>query len=198
MPSSPLLENLIQHFNRLPGIGRKTATRLAWHLISGDKATAEDFASSLVAASAGYCTCLSCLMLCETNPCHICSDTDRADDLLCIVESTSEVYLIENMHDYQGKYFVLGHLLSPLEGVSPQDLHLSELLSLVKERSPREIILALKPSSEGEATIHYISEILSQSKVNLTRLSTGIPFGGDLEYTSSLTLANAFKRRYSV
>lgn len=198
MPASPLLENLIQHFNRLPGIGRKTATRLAWHLISGDKALVQEFAASLVAASEAYCVCDGCLMLSETNPCHICNDPDRGDDLLCIVESTSEVYLIENMHDYQGKYFVLGHLLSPLEGISPQDLHLTELLSIVQDRSPREIILALKPSSEGEATIHYISEILAQSKINLTRLSTGIPFGGDLEYTSSLTLANAFKRRYSV
>ena len=186
------------HFNRLPGIGKKTATRLAWHLISDDKVKAREFADSMVAAAEGYGICSSCLMLSETNPCYICNDSERDASLLCLVENTSEVYLIENMHDYKGRYFVLGHLLSPLEGYGPQDLPIPELREIIHSYQPQEIILALKPSSEGEATIHFISEVLAEFELNLTRLSTGIPFGGDLEYTSSLTLANAFKRRYRV
>jgi recombination protein RecR len=102
------------------------------------------------------------------------------------------------MQEYKGRYFVLGHLLSPLEGFGVNDLHMGELVSLIESIKPSEIILALKPSAEGEATIHYISELLQNQKVNLTRLSTGIPFGGELEYTSALTLANAWKRRYRV
>lgn len=198
MNTSPLLEKLIQHFNRFPGIGRKTAQRLAWFLISGEKKAADDFADCIKETMESFTVCKECLMLSETDPCPICADTDRDDSLLCIVETTSEIYLVENMHEYHGKYFVLGHLLSPLEGFGIHDLHLNDLLKLIDRRKPAEIVLALKPSAEGEATIHYISELLQKKKVNLTRLSTGIPFGGDLEYTSTLTLANAWKRRYRV
>ncbi len=198
MTTSPLLEKLIQHFNRFPGIGRKTAQRLAWFLISGDKNAADEFADCIKETMDSFTVCKECLMLSETDPCPICADTDRDDSQLCLVETTSEIYLVENMHEYHGKYFVLGHLLSPLEGFGINDLHLNDLLKLIDRRKPDEIILALKPSAEGEATIHYISELLQKKKVNLTRLSTGIPFGGDLEYTSTLTLANAWKRRYRV
>ena len=114
------------------------------------------------------------------------------------METTSEVYLVENMNEYHGKYLVLGHLLSPLEGFGINDLHLKELEILIIKRKPAEIILAIKPSAEGEATIHYISELLKDKNINLTRLSTGIPFGGELEYTSTMTLSNAWKRRYRV
>jgi len=192
------LEKLIQHFNRFPGIGRKTAQRLAWHLISGEKNSALAFADSIKETIESFTICKECLMLSESDPCPICYDTNRDDSLLCIVETTSEIYLVENMNEYHGKYFVLGHLLSPLEGFGINDLHLNELILLIEKRKPAEIILALKPSAEGEATIHYISELLQDRKINLTRLSTGIPFGGELEYTSTLTLTNAWKRRYRV
>lgn len=198
MTNSPLLEKLIQHFNRFPGIGRKTAQRLAWHLISGEKESALEFAESIKETVSGFTICRQCLMLSESDPCPICSDTDRDANLLCVVETTSEIFLIENMNEYHGKYFVLGHLLSPLEGFGVNDLHLKELETLIKKHQPAEIILALKPSAEGEATIHYISELLKDININLTRLSTGIPFGGELEYTSALTLSNAWKRRYRV
>ncbi|MBM4400106.1 MAG: recombination protein RecR [Candidatus Cloacimonetes bacterium] len=198
MNTSPLLEKLIQHFNRFPGIGRKTAQRLAWYLITGDKNFAFEFADIIKEAVAGFKTCKQCLMLSESNPCPICIAHDRDNSQLCIVETTAEIYLLENMNEYHGKYFVLGHLLSPLEGYGVNDLHIGELVSLVEKRKPTEIILAIKPSAEGEATIHYISEQLKNFSINLTRLSTGIPFGGELEYTSTLTLANAWKRRYKV
>jgi recombination protein RecR len=198
MINSPLLEKLIQHFNRFPGIGRKTAQRLVWHLISTDKVAALDFAESIKETVENFTTCHECLMLSETDPCPTCSAPDRDDGMLCVVETTSEVYLVENMHEYRGKYFVLGHLLSPLEGFGLHDIHINELENLIEQRKPQEIVLALKPSAEGEATIHYISELLQNKGVTITRLSTGIPFGGDLEYTSALTLANAWKRRYKV
>jgi recombination protein RecR len=196
--TSPLLEKLIQHFNRFPGIGRKTAQRLAWYLISRVKTDAYDFADSIRETVDNFTTCQECLILAEQDPCPICSDTDRDDNLLCIVENTSDVYLMENMHEFHGKYFVLGHLLSPLEGYGVNDLHIKELETLISTKKPQEIVLALKPSAEGEATIHYLSELFQKKDVILTRLSTGIPFGGDLEYTSTLTLANAWKRRYRV
>lgn len=198
MNNSPLLEKLIQHFYRFPGIGRKTAQRLVWHLISSDKALALEFADSIRETVDNFTTCHECLMLSETDPCPTCSDTNRNDSMLCVVETTSEIYLVENMHEYRGKYFVLGHLLSPLEGYGLNDIHINELENLIDQRKPQEIVLALKPSAEGEATIHYISEMLQNKDINITRLSTGIPFGGDLEYTSTLTLANAWKRRYKV
>lgn len=198
MNSSPLLEKLILHFNRFPGIGRKTAQRLAWHVVSGQKQLALDFAECIKETVENFTYCAQCLMLSESDPCPVCKDTNRDDSLLCIVETTSEIYLLENMNEYRGKYFVLGHLLSPLEGFGVNDLHLNELQSLIEQRQPTEVILALKPSAEGEATIHYISEFLQDKNVSLTRLSTGIPFGGELEYTSTLTLANAWKRRYRV
>lgn len=198
MTTSPLLEKLIQHFNRFPGIGRKTAQRLAWFLISGNREAAHGFADCIRETVDKFTTCKACLMLSEQDPCPICTDPDRDDSQLCLVESTSEIYLIEAMNEYKGKYFVLGHLLSPLEGYGVDDLHLNELVSLIAERKPSEIIMALKPSAEGEATIHYISELLQSQNIALTRLSTGIPFGGELEYTSTMTLANAWKRRYRV
>lgn len=198
MLNSPLLEKLIMQFSRLPGIGRKTAQRLAWHLVSNQKQDALDFAESIQDTVEGFTKCSMCLMLSETDPCPICSDKERDDSLLCLVETTSEVFLFENMNVYTGKYFVLGHLLSPLEGFGVNDLNIDKLMTLIDKHPPREIILALKPSAEGEATIHYLSEVLGSKSLVLTRLSTGIPFGGELEYTSTLTLTNAWKRRYKV
>ncbi len=194
----PLLEKLIQHFSSFPGIGRKTASRLAWHLVSEDKQLAYDFAECIRSTVDKFVYCSRCLMLSETDPCPICSNPQRDDSMLCLVESTSDIFLIENMNEYHGRYFVLGHLLSPLEGIGPDELHLKELDSILQTNPPKEIILALKPSAEGEATIHFLSEFLKDKPLELTRLSTGIPFGGDLEYTSTVTLANAWKRRHKV
>jgi len=198
MIESPSLQRLIQAFNRFPGIGRKSAQRLAWHLISQDKGFANDLAKSITAAAESFINCSLCHTLTETDPCPICADTDREDKQLCVVESPPDVYLFESINEFKGRYFVLGHLLSPLDGYVPEDMRIKELKTRIKALQPDELILALKPSAEGEATIHFISELLHNSGILITRLSTGIPFGGDLEYTGSLTLANAFKRRYGV
>ncbi|PKN80073.1 MAG: recombination protein RecR [Candidatus Cloacimonetes bacterium HGW-Cloacimonetes-1] len=191
-------ERLVQVLSRFPGIGKKTAQRLAWHLISSDKRYATELAETIQQAVDAFCTCGKCYMLAETDPCPICDSAERDTTQLCVVESSADVFLVENMNEFKGKYFVLGHLLSPIDGFGPEQIRASELVKLIIDLQPQEVVLALKPSAEGEATIHFISEILAGKAVKITRLSTGIPFGGDLEYTSSLTLTNAWKRRYSV
>lgn len=195
---SPRLEDLIAALNRLPGIGRKTAQRLAWHLLSGEKQKAFDLAGAITTAVESYAPCGVCNLLAETDPCPLCSAVDRDDKQLCLVENNSDVAIIENMNEYRGRYYILGHLLSPLDGYGPEQLGIPKLMQLINDRAPEELILALKPTAEGEATIHYLTEILKNKAIRITRLSTGLPFGGDLEYSSILTLSNAWKRRYPV
>ncbi len=192
------LERLIQALNRFPGIGRKTAQRLGWFLVSQDKSFALDLAQTIKTTVESFKTCSLCYMLSEHDPCQLCRAADRSDKLLCLVETTADIQIIENINDFKGRYFVLGHLLSPIDGYGPEQIRSEALLQAIDRLNPEEVILALKPSAEGEATIHYLSELLKDKSVKLTRLSTGIPFGGDLEYTSSLTLSNAWKRRYPV
>jgi recombination protein RecR len=175
---SPNLENLIQTLNRLPGIGRKTAQRLAWFLVSQEKNYAIELADVIKNTVQKVTNCVVCNMLSESDPCPICASPQRQDSLLCIVENTADIHIIEGINEYQGKYFVLGHLLSPLDGYGPEQIRSAQLLDLIKQRQPEEIILALKPSAEGEATIHYLSDLLQGNQRKLTRLSTGIPLGG--------------------
>lgn len=192
------LERLIQAFNRFPGIGRKTAQRLAWFLISQDKSFALELAETIKNTVESFTRCSHCQILSELDPCPICVATDRQDNVLCVVESSSDVQIIENMNEFKGRYFVLGHLLSPLDGYGPEQIQAEALIKRIEELKPQELILALKPSAEGEATIHYLTELLKDKAIRITRLSTGIPFGGELEYSSSVTLSNAWKRRFTV
>lgn len=192
------LEKLIQALNRFPGIGRKTAQRLAWFLVSQDKSFARQLAETIQNTVDSFTTCKHCNMLSEHDPCPICQAEDRLDTHLCVVESNSDIQIIENMNEFKGRYFVLGHLLSPIDGYGPQQIHSEMLLQRIASLKPSEVVLALKPSAEGEATIHYLWELLKGSELTITRLSTGIPFGGDLEFSSVNTLANAWKRRFSV
>ena len=195
---SPALDRLIQSLNRFPGIGRKTAQRLAWYLMSQDKNFALDLAETIKTTVESFTSCRHCQMLSESDPCPFCSSAERSDALLCVVENTADIQIIENMNDYKGRYFVLSHLLSPIDGYGPEQINSGRLLQRIATLRPQEVVLALKPSPEGEATIHYLSELLQDKGVQVTRLSTGIPFGGDLEYSSMLTLSNAWKRRYPV
>ncbi|MFO8144192.1 MAG: recombination mediator RecR [Candidatus Syntrophosphaera sp.] len=195
---SPKLEHLIKSLNRLPGVGRKTAQRLAWFLVSQDKAFARDLAETIKTTAESFTACSLCNMLSESDPCFFCSSPERLDSLLCIVENSADIQIIENMNEYKGRYFVLGHLLSPIDGYGPEEINSDKMLAAIDRIKPEEVILALKPSPEGEATIHYLFEILKDTDIKITRLSTGIPFGGDLEYSSMLTLSNAWKRRYPV
>ena len=192
------LERLIQALNRFPGIGRKTAQRLAWFLVSQDKAFAMELAETIRNTAESFTACSLCNMLSESDPCPLCTAPDRLDSHLCVVENTADIQIIENMNEYKGRYFVLGHLLSPIDGYGPEQIRSDALLDAIGRNQPQEVILALKTSPEGEATMHYLHELLKDRQINVTRLSTGIPFGGDLEYSSALTLSNAWKRRYPV
>lgn len=198
MYQSPRLDELISALNKLPGIGRKTAQRLAWHLLGTEKSKAVELANAIIAAVESYSPCGVCNLLAETDPCPLCISVDRDDTQLCVVENNSDVAIIENMHEYRGRYYILGRLLSPLDGFGPEQLGIPKMMKLIDDRAPEELILALKPSAEGEATIHYLTETLKDKQIRITRLSTGLPFGGDLEYSSILTLSNAWKRRYPV
>ena len=195
---SGLLADLVQNLKKLPGIGSKSAQRLAMFIISMEKAKALELSESIRKTVESYTNCSICNMLTEIDPCYFCSDYTRNQNLLCIVENTQDIYLIENTNEYKGKYFVLNNLLSPLDGIGPDEINFPKLLELLKSDGIDEIILALNPSAEGESTISFLASQFEELKVKVTRLSTGLPFGGDIEYTSSLTLGNALKRRYSV
>ncbi len=193
-----LLGELIQNLKRLPGIGSKSAQRLAMHIISADKSKSLELAESIRNAVEKFTHCSACNMLSEQDPCRFCSDKARQNGFLCVVENTQDIHLIENTHEFSGRYFVLGNLLSPLDGIGPAEINFDKLMDLIVSDHIDEIILALNPSTEGESTINFIASHLEDMNVNITRLSTGLPFGGDLEYTSPITLGYAFKRRYSV
>ncbi|HPT71371.1 MAG TPA: recombination mediator RecR [Candidatus Cloacimonadota bacterium] len=193
-----LLKDLAQNLKQFPGVGEKTAQRLAMFLISQDKEKSRRLAQSILDAVDKYNHCSKCNMLAETDPCPFCSDTDRDVKRICVVENTADVYLINNTHEFRGIYFVLGHLLSPLDGIGPAEINFPMLVDKIGEHQPEEVILALNPSPEGETTINYIASQLQPMKISITRLSTGLPFGGDIEYTSSMTLSHAFKRRMPI
>jgi len=181
---------------KLPGIGTKSAERLAMFIVNMEKEKAHELADSIKETVDSYTNCIVCNVLSENEICEFCGALNRDEHLLCVVENTQDVYLIEKMHEFNGKYFVLGNLLSPIDGIGPQQIYFSKLKELVKSAKIKEIILALNPSAEGESTINFIASQLEN--VEITRLSVGLPFGGDIEYTSSMTLSSAFKRRFSV
>ncbi len=195
--SGKLLQ-LQQNLKTLPGIGEKTALRLAMYLVSQDKHKSINLANSINEAVSAYTFCKKCNMLSETEICSICKDSQRDYKKLCLVENTRDVYSIENTKEFNGFYFVLGRLLSPIEGIGPNEINLYKLIDLIKNEHFDEIIFALSPSTEGETTIHFIAEHLKNLSINLTRLSTGIPYGGDMEFTGTITLLNAFRRRFPV
>lgn len=198
MQISEHLEKLIDSLSRFPGIGKKTAGRLAWYIVSSDKIFAQQLAENITAASEAFRPCSLCNMLSECDPCPICASNEREQDSICIVQQSADVQIIENMNDYRGLYFVLGHLLSPIDGIGPEEINTPLLISKIDAIQPREVILAIKPSAEGEATMHYLWETLKDRGLQITRLSTGLPFGGDLEYSSSSTLRSAWQRRYGI
>lgn len=192
------LGELQKHLKRLPGVGAKTAQRLALHLAASDQELAVGLAQSLRRVVDEYHACPVCRMLTDTPVCAFCDSSDRDDARLCVVETTLDVYLVEQTGEYHGRYFVLGELLSPLDGVGPAEIHAPKLLELLRQREVEEVILALNPSTEGESTIDYLADMLEDQPAKVSRLSTGIPFGGDIGYTSQVTLSNALQRRFSI
>jgi recombination protein RecR len=192
------IEELITELARLPGIGRKTAQRLTFHLLQQPSELAGRLASALVAVGERVRPCEECGNLTEDQPCEICRDPRRDAAVLCVVEDASAVGLVDRATDFKGRYHVLGGRLSPLDGVGPEALRLDRLVRRVEEGPVREVILATNPSMEGEVTATYIQQLLAGHEVRVTRLARGLPMGGDLEYVDGVTLAHALVARQEV
>jgi len=195
MSQSPLLLQLIEALRCLPGVGPKSAQRMAFHLLERDRKGAAILSSSLQQAVDHIGHCSQCRTLSEADVCGYCSDSRRNDELLCIVETPADVLAINQAADFNGKYFVLMGHLSPLDGIGPAELGLNLLEERLKEGAIKELILATNPTVEGETTAHYISEMAAEYQIESTRLAHGIPLGGELEYIDGGTLAHAFSGR---
>ncbi len=192
------IEELIAELARLPGIGRKTAQRLTFHLLQQPPEQAGRLAAALVAVTERVRPCRECGDLTEEQPCGICRDPRRDAGLLCVVEEASAVGVVERSAEFRGRYHVLGGRLSPLDGIGPEALRLDRLVQRVQEGGVREVILATNPSMEGEVTATYIQQLLAGLGVRVTRLARGLPMGGDLEYVDGVTLAHALVARQEI
>ena len=192
------LANLIEHFRALPGIGQKTAVRLAYHVLDMDAAAAKSLAGAILEAKEKIGYCSTCFNLSDRNPCAICDDEKRDHSVICVVEQPQDVAAMERMHEYKGVYHVLHGALSPLEGVGPDDLRIKELLTRLYGTNVKEIIMATNPNVEGEATAMYIAKLLKPSGIKVTRIAHGLPIGGDLEYADEVTLAKAMENRREI
>ena len=195
---SESLLDLQKNLQILPGVGEKTAQRLALFLVNQPQIKASRLANSILNAVDKCKPCSVCFLLSDTNPCPICEDATRDSETLCIVESSKDIFLIENTKEYRGKYFVLGSLLSPIDGIGPKEIRMNELSNFLNNNKFKEIVLAIAPTTEGETTIQFLADFLDKKAVKITRLSTGIPYGGDMEYTGTTTMINALKRRFEV
>ena len=189
------LAKLIEHFRALPGIGTKTAVRLAYHVLDMDAAKAKALAGAILEAKEKSGFCSVCCNLSDRDPCVICASTKRDQATICVVEQPQDVAAVERMHDFHGVYHVLHGALSPLEGVGPENLRVKELLARLSDGTVNEVIMATNPNVEGEATAMYIARLLKPMGVKVTRIAHGLPVGGDLEYADEVTLAKAMENR---
>lgn len=193
-----LLENLIENFKKLPGIGEKTAERYALALIDLSEDELQDFSISINSIKSTFKNCKTCGNLAEQELCNICLDKDRNKNIICVVENYKSVFMFEKTAKFNGVYHVLGGLISPIDGINPDDLNIYNLLKRCKDRENLELIIALKPTIEGDTTTLYIKTILSKYNVKITRLSYGIPMGTDIDYLDTLTLERAIIDRKEV
>ncbi len=193
------LNRLINELNKLPGIGGKTAQRLAFHILSLSDKEAEALAESIVSAKKGLRYCSVCGNLTDQDICRICSDTERDQTVICVVETPQDVAAMERIREYHGLYHVLHGAISPAEGIGPNDINLKSLITRLQGGSPvQEIIIATNPNIEGEATAMYISRLLKPAGIKVTRIAHGIPVGGDLEYADEVTLLKAVEGRREI
>jgi recombination protein RecR len=192
---TPLVDQLIQSLRCLPGVGQKTAQRMALHLLERDRAAGLQLAHALERAMREVGQCSVCRTLSEAERCRICSNPRRDHGLLCIVETPMDMVAIEQAGGFNGVYFVLMGRLSPLDGIGPQELKLDDLAARLHSDEIREVILATNPTVEGEATAHYLLSMIRAANKPVSRIAYGVPFGGELEYVDSSTLAHAFSSR---
>lgn len=196
--SSKLIEDAVQAFTRLPGIGRKTALRMVLHLLKMNQEEVAAFTGALSRMREDILLCRVCHNVADTELCAICSNTSRNRSQVCIVENIRDVIAIESTQQYNGLYHVLGGILSPLDGVGPEQLQVATLQQRVQDGSVEELIMALSPTIEGDTTVYYISRQLKDYPVRITTIARGIAFGGELEYADELTLARSIAKRLPV
>ncbi len=196
--TSRILEDLINALAKLPGIGRKSSRRMAYYLISRSGTSADELAEALITARKKLGLCKKCFNLSENELCGICSDEKRNASSVCVVETFSDLYVFEKAGLHSGTYHVLGGLISPLDGIGPSDLHLEKFFERLKQDGVGEVIIGLSRSVEGDTTALYISEKIKNMAITVTRLASGIPSGGEIEYIDELTLKQAFRDRINV
>ena len=189
------ISRLIAELAKLPGIGEKNATRLAFHIFRSSEEYAKRLANAIAESKSRVVTCSKCHNFASNDPCGICTNTGRDDSIICVVEEPLDLVAIEKISEFSGKYHVLQGIISPLEGVGPEDLTIDSLVSRVKEGTIKEVLVATNTSVEGDTTAMYIAKLLKPLGVRVTRLAHGIPVGGDLEYIDELTLGKALKDR---
>jgi recombination protein RecR len=195
MPHIPPLARLVEQFRRLPGIGPKSATRLAYHILAMDREQSRELAAAIIDAKEKIGYCSVCFNLTDCDPCQVCRSDARDAGLICVVEEPQDVAAMERTREYRGRYHVLHGSLSPLDGIGPDELRLKELLARVNSGEVREVIMATNPDVEGEATAMYIARLLKPLGIKVTRIGHGLPVGGDLEYADEVTLSKALENR---
>jgi len=192
------VQDLIDELGRLPGIGPKSAQRIAFHLLKLPKEDASRLARTIVDAKERVSWCTRCFNLAEGPECPICSDARRDTTVLCVVEEPRDLVAVEKTREFRGRYHVLGGAINPIEGVGPDQLHVKELLARIGDEGVEEVILCTNPNIEGEATALYLGKLLKQLGISVTRIASGLPVGGDLEYADELTLGRALEGRREV
>ena len=198
MRNSAPIQRLVAALRRLPGIGEKSATRLAFHMLSTPEAQVQELAEAIVRLKKEIVLCAECFDLTDASPCAICRDERRDASQLCVVEEPADLAAIEASGGYSGRYHVLGGALSPIDGIGPDELRVADLESRVRRGDVRELILATNPTAEGDATAHYLADRLRGSGVRATRIACGMPLGGDLEYADPVTIGRSLQNRREI
>ena len=193
--SSALLENAVNEFAKLPGIGRKTALRLVLHLLRQEELSVENFGNAIIKLRKEIKYCHVCHNMSDSDTCSLCSDPNRDDSIICVVENIKEVMVIENTHQFKGRYHVLGGVISPMDGIGPSDLEIDSLVKRVSEGGIQEIILALSATMEGDTTNFYIFRKLAPHNIKISILARGVSVGDELEYTDEITLGRSIINR---
>ncbi len=192
------LEILINELSKLPGIGGKTAQRLAFHILSLDEKEVGQLANAMTNAKEQMKYCSVCGNLTDTDPCRICSDASRRQDIICVVENPRDVMAMERIREYNGQYHVLHGVISPMEGIGPEDINLKSLITRLQANDVKELIVATNPNIEGEATAMYIARLIKPAGIKVSRIAHGIPVGGDLEYADEVTLLKSLEGRRQI
>jgi len=195
MQLTPALARLVQELGKLPGIGEKTATRLALYILGAGREYVESLAEAIWSVKAETTLCRECFGLAEGELCPVCNNPQRADDSICVVEEPADLMAVERVHEYRGRYHVLHGVLAPLNGVGPEELKIAPLIERLQRGNTREVIIATNPTVEGEATALYLAKVIKPLGIRVSRIAHGIPMGGDVEYVDAVTLGRAIEGR---